>query len=90
MKGGKNEMFTIIKEVLSIDANNKGGYSESYEIKVSGMKQIMLDLAKKSSQKLVGCSPSMREVCTKCEGSGTQISESKIGDIENNEWAIGP
>ena len=38
--------------------------------KVSGMKRIMLDLAKQTSCKLLGCAPSMREVC-ECEGSGT-------------------
>ena len=32
MKGGKNGMLTIFKEVLSIDANKKGGDSESYDI----------------------------------------------------------
>ena len=32
MKGGKNEMFTIFKEVLSIDAKKKGGDSEENEI----------------------------------------------------------
>ena len=33
MKGGKNEMFTIFKEFMGIDANNKGGDSEEHEIK---------------------------------------------------------
>ena len=35
--------------------------------KVSGMPQIRLDLAKQTSWKSLGCAPSMREVCTKCE-----------------------
>ena len=39
-------------------------------IKVSGMTQIRLYVAKKTSWKSLGCAPSMREVCTKCEGSG--------------------
>ena len=39
--------------------------------KVSGMTQIRLDLAKKTSWKSLGCTPSMREACTRCEGSGT-------------------
>ena len=33
MKGGKKEMFKIFMEVMSIDAKNKGGYSEAHEIK---------------------------------------------------------
>ena len=33
MKVGKNEMFTIFKEVLSIDAKNKGGDAKMHEIK---------------------------------------------------------
>ena len=33
MKGGKNEMFTIFKEDLSIDSKNKGGDAEAHEIK---------------------------------------------------------
>ena len=33
MKGGKNEMFTIFKKALSIDAKNKGGDTEAHEIK---------------------------------------------------------
>ena len=57
--------------------------------KVSGMTQIRLDLAKPTSWKSLGCAPSMREVCTRCEEYGTQISESKIGDLEKNEWVIG-
>ena len=32
MKGGKNEMFTILKKPLGIDAKNKGGYFEAHEI----------------------------------------------------------
>ena len=39
--------------------------------KVSGMTQTRLDLAKQTSWKSLGCAPSMREVCTKCEGFGT-------------------
>ena len=39
--------------------------------KVSGMTQIRLDLAKQTSWKSLGCAPSMRELCTKCERSGT-------------------
>ena len=30
---GKNEMFTIFKKALSIDAKNKEGYAEAHEIK---------------------------------------------------------
>ena len=33
MKGGNNGMFTIFKEVLSIDAKKKGGDSEEHDIK---------------------------------------------------------
>ena len=81
MKGGKNEMVTIFKKDLSIDAKNKGGYSKKNEIiKVSVMTQIRLDLAKQTSWKSLGCAPSMREACKRCKESGTQISESKIGD----------
>ena len=58
-------------------------------IKVSGMTQIRLDVAKQTSWKSLGCAPSMREVCIRCEESGTYISESKIGYLENNEWVIG-
>ena len=71
MKGGKKEMFTIFKEVLSIDAKKKGHDVEAHEIKVSGMTQIRLDLAKQTSWKSLGCAPSMREVCTRCKGFGT-------------------
>ena len=39
--------------------------------KVSGMTQRRLYLAKQTSWKSLGCAPSTREVCTKCEGSGT-------------------
>ena len=39
--------------------------------KVSGMTHIRLDLAKQSSRKTLGCAPSMREVCTRCEEYGT-------------------
>ena len=56
---------------------------------LSDMKLIGLDLAKQKSRKTLGCAPSMREVCTKCERSGRYISESKIGDIEKNEWVNG-
>ena len=35
--------------------------------KVSGMTQIRIDLAKKTSWKSLGCAPAMREVCTRCE-----------------------
>ena len=58
-------------------------------IKVSGMTQIRLELAKQASWKSQGCAPSMREVYKKCEESGTQISEYNIGDLENSEWVIG-
>ena len=40
-------------------------------IKVNCMPQIRLDLAKQTFWKSLGCAPSMREVCTKCEESGT-------------------
>ena len=50
MKGGKNGMFIIFKEVLSIDSKNKGGDAEALiSSKVSGMTQIRLYVAKKSS-----------------------------------------
>ena len=39
--------------------------------KVSDMTQIRIDLAKQTSWKSLGCAPSMREVCTRCEESGT-------------------
>ena len=52
---------------------------------VSGMTQIGLDLAKKTSRKKLNCTPSRREVCTKCEGCGIWISESMIEYIENTE-----
>ena len=39
--------------------------------KVSGMTQIILYLAKQTSRKTLGFTPSMREVCTKGEGFGT-------------------
>ena len=55
----------------SIDAKKKGGYFEAHDIKVSGMTQIRLDLAKKTSWKSLGCAPLMREVQTRCEESGT-------------------
>ena len=32
MKGGKNEMFTIFKNDMSIDAKKKGGDAEAHEI----------------------------------------------------------
>ena len=80
MKGGNKEMFKIFKKALSIDAKNKRGYSEAHEIKLSSMTQIRLDVAKQTSWKSLGCTPSMREVSKRCEGSGTQISEYKIGD----------
>ena len=57
--------------------------------KVSGMTKIRLDLVKQTSWKLLGCAPSMREVCTRCEESGTYILESNIGYLEKNEWVIG-
>ena len=47
MKGGKNEMFTIFKKDLSIDAKNKEGDAEAH--KVSGMTQIRLDFSKQAS-----------------------------------------
>ena len=34
---------------------------------VSGMTKINLNMAKKTSRKTLGCAPSMREVCIKCE-----------------------
>ena len=73
MKGGKNEMFTIFKKALSIDAKKKGGYAEAHHrsSKVSGMTQIRLDVAKQTSCKSLGCAPSMREVCKRCKESGT-------------------
>ena len=52
---------------------------------VSGKTLNELDLAKKTSWKSLGCSPSRREACTKCERSGIWSSESMIEDIENNE-----
>ena len=33
MKGGKKEMFQILKEALSIDATKKRGYEKSHEMK---------------------------------------------------------
>ena len=33
MKGGKNEMFTVFKKALSIEAKKKGVYDEEHEIK---------------------------------------------------------
>ena len=39
--------------------------------KVSGMTQIRLDLAKKTSWKSLGFTPSMREVCPRYEESRT-------------------
>ena len=73
MKGGKNEMFTIFKKALSIDAKKKKEETLKHMIssKVSGITQIRLHLAKQTSWKSLGCAPSMREVCTKYEGSGT-------------------
>ena len=44
-----------------------------------------LDLAKEQSWKSLGCTPSRREECTKCERSSIWISESMIEDIENTE-----
>ena len=44
-----------------------------------------LDLAKQTSWKSLGCAPSRREECTKCERSSIWISESMIEDIENTE-----
>ena len=32
MKGGKKEMFKIFKEVLNIEAKNKGGDVEAHDI----------------------------------------------------------
>ena len=50
MKGGKKEMFTIFKEVLSIDTKKKYKMLKHMRsIKVSGMTQIRIDLAKKTS-----------------------------------------
>ena len=39
--------------------------------KVRGMTQRRIDVAKQTSWKSLGCAPSMREVCKKCEESGT-------------------
>ena len=55
---------------------------------VSGMTQIGLDLAKKSSRKTLSYTPSRREVCPRCERSRIWISESMIEDIENTECVI--
>ena len=33
----------------------------------------------------LGCAPSRKEACTRCERSGIWISESMIEDIENTE-----
>ena len=52
---------------------------------VSGKTLKGLDLAKQTCWKSLGCAPSMREVCTKCERSGIWISKSMIEDIENIE-----
>ena len=52
---------------------------------VSGMTHIRLDLDNKTSKKTLGYAPSMRELCTKCEGYGIEISKSKIENIESNE-----
>ena len=57
--------------------------------KESVITHIILYLAKKSSRKTIGCAPSMREICTKCERSGTWILQSKIEAIENNECVNG-
>ena len=32
MKGGKNEMFTIFKKALSIDAKNKAGDAKAHQM----------------------------------------------------------
>ena len=53
---------------------------------VSGKALIGLDIAKKASRKTLSCTPSRREVCTKCERPGVWISESKIEDIENTKF----
>ena len=52
---------------------------------VSGKTLKEHDLAKQTSWKSLGCTPSMREVCTKCERSSIWISESMIEDIETTE-----
>ena len=39
--------------------------------KVRGMTQIRLDVANQTSWKSLGYAPSMREVCARCEESGT-------------------
>ena len=52
---------------------------------VSGKTLEGLDLAKQTSWKSLGCTPSRREACTKCERFGIWISESMIEDIENTE-----
>ena len=50
---------------------------------VSGKTLKRLDLAKQTSWKSLGCTPSRREACTKCDRSGIWILESMIEDIEN-------
>ena len=52
---------------------------------VSGKIVKELDLANQTSWKSLGCAPSRREACTKCERSGIWISKSMIEDIENTE-----
>ena len=54
-------------------------------IMVSGKTLEGLDLAKQTSWMSLGCAPSRREACTRCERSGIWISESMIEDIENTE-----
>ena len=72
MMDGQNEMFTIFKKDLSIDAKNKEGYAEAHEIKYGKWYDtIRLDVAKQTSWKSLGCAPSMREACKRCEGFGT-------------------
>ena len=54
---------------------------------VSGKTLEGIDLAKQASWKSLGCAPSRREACTKCDRSGIWISESMIEDIENAKCA---
>ena len=55
---------------------------------VSGKTLKELELAKLTSWKSLGCAPSRREACTKCERCGIWISESMIEYIENTKCVI--
>ena len=65
-------MFKIFKEALRIDSKNKEGDEKSMRSSMlNGKILIGIDMAEQTSWKSLGCAPSMREVCKKCEGSGT-------------------